>query len=210
MAKQVAASKKAQTERPVDWERVHNQCYKTVPLSLPDAVERLAKKGERTLSGRFLLKGEDATIDFRDGEMFCLMKGEVVAKWHPFARFVRANKDGLLALYENFKGIGLELVLITGRFNKNGPEDEPLFASYIIFVFDKERVKFLNVYCPMFEWEQQAFPVQLATITCSVSDPEMLKSDVEEASSQMMRLTGSASIFEGTYWFDEDIRFQVA
>ena len=136
------------------------------------------------------------------------MKGKVVAKTHPFAKFVRANKDWFLGLCESLKEKGLELALITGRFLKNGPDEEPLFASYVMVIFRNGYVNIFNVFFPMFEWEQRAFPTQLATITCSNTEQEALAADIAEANSQMMKLIGDASMFEGTYWFAEDIRFQ--
>lgn len=209
MSDVIIPPEKPSKDRPANLEELHAQCYMTVPLTFSDAMARLSVKKDRTLSGRFILKGEDATIYFRNGRMFRMMNGKAVAKTHPFARFVRANKDGFLALCESLKEKGLELALITGRFLNNGPDNEPLFAPYAMILVHNGYVKLFNVFCPMFDWEQHAFPTQLATITLD-TEPEAWAADMTDANTQMMKLIGNSSMFEGTYWFADDIRFQVS
>lgn len=130
----------------------------TVPYEADLAVELLKSHPIDKVMGRYLLDGDDATIGFDEDDIHCLIDGVPVGKAHAFTKFVRKQKEAYVAFRSGFADIGVELLLITGRFQKNGPDGRPLFASYMLSLFKEGKPGFLNVQEPLFEWEDAAFP----------------------------------------------------
>lgn len=181
----------------------------TVPYEADLAVELLKSYPIDKVMGRYLLDGDDATIGFDGDEIHCLIDGVPVGKAHSFSKFVRKQKEAYDAFRSGFAEIGVELLLITGRFRKNGPEGKPLFASYMLSLFRDGKPGFLNVEAPLFEWEEAAFPGPSSVVKVPRWKKANLRSNIERASSDMMAGIAKPSCFEGIYWFAKEFRFQV-